>query len=89
MTAPSATLGDIPRLSWLRLIPFVTRMSFYLNGVLVSMQSLLHGHPGALGLAVPHQPVSTTPTTGPGCGRTRRPPGTGPRTVLDTCNHAL
>ncbi len=63
MTAPSATLGDIPRLSWLILIPFVTRMFFPLNGVFVSMQSLLHGHPRAL--------------------------GTGPRTVLDTCNHAL
>jgi teichoic acid transport system permease protein len=34
-----------------QLIPFVTRMFFYLSGVFVSMQSLLHGHPRGLALA--------------------------------------
>jgi teichoic acid transport system permease protein len=34
-----------------QLIPFVTRMFFYLSGVFTSMQSLLHGHPKMLAVA--------------------------------------
>ncbi len=34
-----------------QLIPFVTRMFFYLSGIFVSMQSLLHGHPRAEAIA--------------------------------------
>jgi teichoic acid transport system permease protein len=30
-----------------QLIPFVTRMFFYLSGIFVSMSSVLHGHPTA------------------------------------------
>jgi teichoic acid transport system permease protein len=34
-----------------QLIPFVTRMFFYLSGIFASMQSLLHGHPTLLSVA--------------------------------------
>ena len=34
-----------------QLLPFVTRMFFYLSGVFASMQSLLHGHPKMLAIA--------------------------------------